>query len=83
MNKLIILKYINKLSKDDIYLFGKKQGVILTRDEINVIYKYIKERYNEFLNGNQIQIFEEIKEKIKPKTYSVIIDLFYKYKNYI
>ena len=64
-------------------MFGKKQGVILTRDEINVIYKYIKERYNEFLNGNQIQILEEIKEKIKPKTYSVISDLFYKYKNYI
>lgn len=81
MNKLIIINYIKKLTKGDIYNFCKKNKIPITDDEVDVIYYYIKNRYNDFFNGHEEEILLEIKYKVKSATYNKILELYYKYKD--
>lgn len=80
MNKFLIQKYINKLTKQDIINYINKQNITLPKEEIDIIYHYIKNRHNEFLNGNEIKILNEIKTKVSPKTYQIIIKYYNFYK---
>ena len=81
MNKLIIINYIKKLSKDDIIKYAKNNSIPLTDDEVQVIYYYIKNRYNDFFEGHELELLEEIKYKVKAATYNKIVELYLKYKD--
>ena len=83
MNKLIIINYIKRLTKNDIMNYCYNNNIPLTDEELDVIYYYIKNRYNEFLEGKQTELLEEIKYKIKSATYNKIIELYNKYKDKI
>lgn len=84
MNKLLIYKYINNLSKDDILYYTKnKLNYSLEDDELDIIYLYIKRYYKEVLNDNYMDILNSLKEKIRPMTYNIILELLEKYKNFI
>jgi len=80
MNKLIIINYIKKLTKNDIIYYCKKHNIPLTDDELDVIYYYIKNRYNDFFEGNEQELLEEIKYKVKSATYNKILELYDVYK---
>lgn len=81
MNKLIIINYIKKLTKNDITNYCNNNSIPLTDDELDIIYYYIKNRYLEFLNGHDQEILDEIKYKVKSATYNKIIELYNKYKD--
>lgn len=81
MNKLIIINYIKKLTKNDISNYCKNTNIPLTEEELEIIYYYIKNRYNDFLNGHEQELLEEIKYKVKSATYNKILELYYKYKD--
>lgn len=81
MNKLIIINYIKKLTKNDIINYCNNNSIPLTDDELDIIYYYIKNRYLEFLNGHDQEILDEIKYKVKSATYNKIIELYNKYKD--
>lgn len=81
MNKLIIINYINKLTKNDIITYCQKSSIPITEDELDIIYYYIKNKHKEFLNGYDKQILEEIKYKVKSATYNKILELYNKYKD--
>ena len=83
MNRFIIEKYINKLTKQDIINYTNKQNIALTSEELNIIYHYIKTKYKEFLDGNEEKILKEIKHKVTPSTYQKIIELYTFYQNKI
>lgn len=83
MNKLIIINYIKRLTKNDIMNYCNNNNIPLTAEELDVIYYYVKNRYNEFLEGKQSELLEEIKYKVKSATYNKIIELYNKYKNKI
>ena len=83
MNRFIIKKYINKLTKQDIINYIYKQNIELSPNEIDIIYYYIKNKYNEFLNGNDQNILIELKQKVSPKTYHILKDYYNTYKNKI
>ena len=83
MNKLIIINYIKKLTKNDISNYCLKNNIPLSNEELDIIYYYIKNRYNEFLNGKDIEILNEIKFKIKSATYNKMLELYNIYKNKI
>lgn len=84
MNKLLIYRYINNLSKDNILYYTKnKLNYSLEENELNIIYLYIKRYYKEILSGNYVDILNSLKEKIRPKTYNIILDLLDKYKGFI
>ena len=81
LNKLIIVNYIKKLTREDIINYSKRYNIPLTDDEVNVIYYYIKNRYNVFFDGDELELLEEIKYKVKSATYNKILELYNRYKN--
>ena len=81
MNKLIIINYIKKLTKNDIINYSRKYSIPLTDEEIEVIYYYIKNRYNDFFEGHELEILEEIRYKVKSATYNKILELYNIYKD--
>lgn len=83
MNKLIIINYIKRLTKNDIMNYCNNNNIPLTDEELEVIYYYIKNRYNDFLEGKETKILEEIKYKVKSATYNKILELYTKYKDKI
>ena len=83
MNILLISKYINKLTKDDIKTFAYNKGILLEEYEIDIIYFYIKKYYKEFLQGNDLLILNKLKKEISKNTYNHIINLYNEYKRKI
>ena len=83
MNILLISKYINKSTKDDIKTFAYNKGILLEEYEIDIIYFYIKKYYKEFLQGNDLLILNKLKKEISKNTYNHIINLYNEYKRKI
>ena len=81
MNKLIIINYIKKLTKSDIYNYCKNNRIPINDEEVDVIYYYIKNKYNMFFDGYHEELLNEIKYKVRSYTYNKIIELYDKYKN--
>lgn len=79
MNKLLISEYISRLTKENIYSFGIKQGITMQSNDLDIIYYYIKNKYQEFFNNPDI-ILKEIKPQITNQAYDIIINLYNKYK---
>lgn len=75
-----IKEYIKKITEEDIYNYAKKEGIILLDHEVKIIYVYLKNYWEVFLNEDSTFLFEELKEKLEPKTYDKIIELYNKYK---
>lgn len=76
----LLKEYIKNITEEDIYNFAVKEGINLLDYETKVIYMYLKNYWNVFLNEDATFLFEELKEKLKPNTYNKIIDLYNKYK---
>ena len=83
MNQYIIKKYISKITKQNIIDYANTQNISLTNNEINIIYDYIKNKSNIFLEGQHEQILKELKQKLTPLTYNKIEQLYQQYKNKI
>lgn len=76
----LIKEYIKKITEEDIYNFALKEGITLLNHETKIIYVYIKNYWNVFLNEDPTFLFEELKEKLESKTYDKIVELYNKYK---
>ena len=83
MNYLIVTKYINKLTKQDIINYANKEKINLTNKEIDTIYTYIKTRYNDFFYNDKESLLKEIKNQVSTTTYQKIEELYNQYKNKI
>ena len=80
MSKLFIYQYINNLKPDDIKDFGLKQNIVLSEQEIEIIYDYIKHKTKELFN-NPLKVIAEIKDKVSIPVYNKILELYNHYKN--
>lgn len=78
----LIKEYIKKITEEDIYNFALKEGITLLNNEVKIIYVYLKNYWQVFLNEDSTFLFEELKEKVEPKTYDKLIELYNKYKKY-
>ena len=78
----IIKKYIDTLTKEDIYTFIKNNNYVINDNDINTIYFYIK-NYSTSLIDNPIYYLNKLKEDISINTYEIILELYNKYKKYI
>ena len=80
MNKLILYQYINRIKKEDIIMFGIKQGIVIKQKETDLIYNYIKNDYERIIN-NPMNIIIEIKDKVSEAVYQKILELYDKHKD--
>ena len=82
MYKKIIESYIKNLNKNDIEVFCEKENIIISNKEIDIIFYYIKNRWQD-LYYNKDLLFEELKKVLSESTYFIIINYYKKYKNYL
>ena len=83
MKKELLRKYIDKLSKNDIVIYLKKELIPATNEEIDLIYKEIKTKYEEILNSDFIKYIENYKNKLNAKLYQKILEKYNEYKKFI
>ena len=82
MNKLIILKYMERLTKDDIVKYANKQDISIKDNELDLIYAYIK-KYPERILNDTLDVIDEIKDDLSDEVYDKLLELYNKYKNKI
>ncbi len=78
--KFVIQKYIENLTEEELEEFALKEGIKLLDEEKKVLYVYIKNYWETLLEKDSTFIFEKLKEKLQPKTYEKVIELYNKYK---
>lgn len=83
MDRNVIKRYISMLDKNMIEKFALKQKIELTSHELDVIYKGIKEDFDNFLDSDFYKQIANYKNDLSDKVYNKIIELYEKYKNYI
>ena len=80
--KEILASYIKKLSIEDIKSYCVKNNFSVSDKDLNTILYYIKNYWEDVYNGNT-SIFNEIKKKIEPDSYQIMINLYNNYKKFI
>ena len=68
MKEDIIKKYIDKITISDINSFANKNNINLNNNELNIIYKYIKNDWKTIIYGNYSYILNDLppyKEEIE------------------
>ena len=80
--KELIKKYIQKLNINDIKLYCINNNIQVTNEEISIIYCFIKENYNDLLNGKD-EVFYKLKKIIRNDLYNNIINIYKENKNKI
>lgn len=82
MNKLIILKYMERLTRDDVIKYANKQDINIKDNELDLIYAYIK-KYPERILNDAVDVIDEIKDDLSLEVYNKLLELYDKYKNKI
>ena len=75
----LVKKYIGQLSPKDLEDFATKNDISYTKDELIIVYQFIKYHYQDLLDEN-IKVFEEIRDKISPNLYKQLLNLYIEYK---
>lgn len=74
----MIINYINKLKKEDILYYCEKNNIKISSSELDTLFYYIKNRFDDFLNS-PYKIINELKEKLSNDNYLILINLYSKY----
>ena len=83
INDYLLQVYIDKIEKEDINNFAKKQGIILEENELDIVYTYLKKHWRTFYYGNPKEILNELKTKLSETTYNKIEQLYKQLKEKI
>lgn len=87
MVEKLINEYVNRMTLNDVNAFAVKNGIVLKDDELNLIFKTIKENWHTLVYGNARSILDDIKSKVDSLTYQKIENLYVyfkdKFKNYL
>lgn len=85
MNIYIIQKYINKMTKQDVYLYALKKGLTLNDNEVDKTYNYIKNHYKEYFSGKltKEQILNDAQEVFTKENFQKFTSFYNEYKDKI
>ena len=83
MNKNIIKKYADNITKEDILKFAQSENVSINNNELNTIYYIIKNKQDEILNGYFYNLINNYKQDFNPLLFNKIIEKYEKYKKFI
>ena len=85
MNKYLMYKYFSKLSIDDIRNLSIKYNIFLSDIELDDVYNYVKNNYEDYFNGkiSYDDIIVSASKILSDDNYNKLSFLFSKYKEYI
>lgn len=79
MNIFLLERYINKITRNDIYNYLKKEGIDISNQELNILYTHLKKDYKVFIS-NPNYILNNLKEELSNDNYIKLLELYNKYK---
>lgn len=82
MQKNLIINYLKNMSMDDLNGFVKKNNIIISEHDKNIIFEHIKKYYNYFFD-NPIKYLKMLKGLIDDNIYYDILTFYDKYKDKI
>ena len=78
--KNMIINYIRNMNIDDINNFAIKNNIFLSNEELNFIYKYIKNNYNYLIDNYNLFNLSNYKDYFSEENYKKIKMLINDYK---
>lgn len=81
MYKSFIAMYIRNLSLEDVKNYVSFNYQDVSDKEISVIYRYIKNRWEEIYDENPV-VLEDLKKEVSPATYQKILELLERVKKF-
>ncbi len=75
MKEKIIKSYVKQLTKDDIIKFAKKNDIILTNDELELIYSSIKNDCDHILANPELAL-KNAQKNLNSNTYNKLYELY-------
>lgn len=79
MHRLLIENYIKQIKKDDIYKFGIQNDISLSDDEVDILYHYLNNNWQELLYGNSRNVFSDMEKKFDRDKFLKMRRLFDEY----
>lgn len=80
MYRELALKYIKNLTPNDINNYAKSKNINLSNEEVNIIFNFILNYYEDILNKNT-SVFDKLRSKISNELYNKIILIYEENKN--
>lgn len=80
MQDFIISNYISKLDKNNITYFALKNDIRLNDNELDYVYKTIKNDYKILLSNNYESVFNESRNKLSLENYDKLYKLYLVYR---
>ena len=77
----MIENYIKQIKKEDIYKFGIQNDISLSDDEVDILYHYLNNNWQDLLYGNSRSIFSDMEKRIDRNKFLKIRKLFDEYFN--
>jgi len=81
MIEKLIIQYIDRMTLGDVDDFARKHGIVLTNDELDLVYYHIKNNWRTILYGNPKPILEDLRNKVDNLTYQKKDILYVEFKN--
>ena len=79
MHKLFIENYIKQINKSDILVFANKNNIQLSEKDVDILYHYLKNKWQDLLYGNSTKIFNELEKQFDSEKFLAIKNLYYFY----
>lgn len=79
MHRLFIENYIKQVTKDDIFKFGALNDIELSEEEVNILYHYLNNYWEEILYGNSEDVFLDMEKKFDSAKFLKMKELFSEY----
>lgn len=81
MYKSFIAMYVKNLSLEDVKNYISLNYQDVSDEEVSIIYRYIKNRWEEIYDENPV-VFEDLKKEVSPATYQKILELLEQVKKF-
>ncbi len=75
MYKMLIKQWIPKIQKQDMENFLKKNNFPVSDEELDILYYYLKNRWEDVYEGKK-SVFQELKAKLNPTLYQNLYQLY-------
>lgn len=76
MHRIFIENYIKQINKETIYKFALQNNISLTEKDVNILYHYLQNNWQDLLYGNQERAFMNLENQIDDEKFLTIKNLF-------